>query len=58
MCERKPLKDEDLDAVFEKAAKIVIEKKKIKGIPVAGYDIETKRPYIEYPDGRRIYAET
>ena len=57
MSERKSLKDEELDEVFEKAAKLVIEKKRIKGIPIAGYDTVTKRPFIEYPDGRRVYAE-
>lgn len=57
MCERKAIKDEDLDEVFEKAAKLVIEKNIIKGIPVAGYDPVTKRPFIEYPDGRKKYAE-
>jgi DNA-damage-inducible protein J len=27
-----------------------------KGIPVARYDAEQKRPYFEYPGGRREYS--
>ena len=26
-----------------------------RGVPVALYDAEQKRPYLEYPDGRRVY---
>ena len=28
---------------------------KQKGLPVARYDTEKKRPYLEYPDGQREY---
>ena len=31
---------------------------KIKGLPVARYDAETKRAYLEYPDGRREYVRS
>lgn len=31
MCERKTLRDEDLDAIFAQAAKLVIAKKTTKG---------------------------
>lgn len=48
--------DEELDRRFKEAIRLEIEIKKIKGLPVAKYDIETKRPYLEYPDGRREYA--
>ena len=27
-----------------------------RGVPVALYDDQQKRPYLEYPDGRREYA--
>ncbi len=57
MCERKTITDDDLDEVFEKAAKLVIEKNKIKGIPIAGYDIEKKCPYVEHSDGRIVYEQ-
>lgn len=37
----------------------VIKKKtlsaKAKGLPIALYDSELKKPYFEYPDGRRDY---
>jgi addiction module RelB/DinJ family antitoxin len=26
-----------------------------RGVPVALYDVEKKKPYLEYPDGRREY---
>jgi len=29
---------------------------KIKGLPIAGYDDENKRAYLEYHDGRRVYV--
>lgn len=57
MCERKTLRDEDLDVVFAQAAKLVIAKKQLKGVPVSRYDIKTKRAYLEYADGSRIYAK-
>lgn len=58
MCERKTLTEDDLDVVFAEAAKLVIQKKKLKGVPISRYDLETKRAYLEYPDGRKVYAET
>ena len=33
------------------------EIRKIKGLPVARYDDETGRAYLEYPDGRREYLD-
>lgn len=50
------LTDEELTARFKEAVRIDNEIKKIKGFPVAKYDIERKVPYLEYPDGRREYA--
>ena len=43
--------------MFAKAADLVIQKKKLKGVPISRYDIKTKRAYLEYPDGRVVYAE-
>ncbi|MCM1113963.1 MAG: hypothetical protein NC397_00545 [Clostridium sp.] len=57
MCERKAIKEDELDIVFAKAADLVIQKKKLKGVPVSRYDIKTKRAYLEYPDGRIVYAK-
>lgn len=57
MCERKTIKEDELDDVFAKAAELVIEKKKLKGVPISRYDIKEKRAYLECPDGRIVYAE-
>jgi addiction module RelB/DinJ family antitoxin len=27
-----------------------------KGVPIARYDVELQRPYLEYPDGRKEYT--
>ena len=32
------------------------EIRKIKGLPTSGYDAESKRAYILYPDGRKEYV--
>ncbi|MCR5782301.1 MAG: hypothetical protein K6G90_06130 [Clostridia bacterium] len=57
MCERKHIDEDELEEVFSEAAKLVIEKKKLKGVPIARYDLDTKKAYLEYPDGSRVYAE-
>ncbi len=57
MCERKHINEDELEEIFSEAAKLLIKKKKLKGVPVARYDLETKRAYLEYPDGRKVYAE-
>jgi hypothetical protein len=48
--------DEELTERFKAAIRIDNEIKKVKGAPIAGYDTEKKLAYIEYPDGRREYA--
>lgn len=55
MCERKQVKDEDLDEIFAEGAKLILANLKLKGIPIAKYD--GKKAYFEYPDGRRDYGE-
>lgn len=52
MCENE---DDKLTLIFRKA--VIIEKirKLTKGLPVAMYDVESKRPYLLYPDGRKKY---
>lgn len=50
------ISDDELTERFK--ASIEIDRKicEIKGLPVAGYDDELDCPYIEYPDGRRVYV--
>lgn len=50
------LSDDELTKRFEEAVRIDNEIKKIKGHPIAKYDYEKKAPYLEYPDGRKVYA--
>ena len=50
------LSDEELTVRFRESIRIDNEVRKIKGLPIAGYDDETKRAYLEYPDGRREYV--
>lgn len=52
------ISDEELTERFKEAIRIDNEIKRIKGVPIAGYDTETKKAYLEYPDGRREYATT
>lgn len=49
--------DDELTERFKEAIRIDNEIKRIKGVPIAGYDTEKKVAYLEYPDGRREYAE-
>ena len=51
------ISDEKLTELFKEAIRIENEIKRAKGAPIAGYDRETKRAYLEYPDGRREYAD-
>ena len=48
--------DEELTERFKEAIRIENEIKKIKGTPIAGYDAEQKKAYLEYPDGSREYV--
>ena len=50
------LSDDELTERFKESIRIDNEIRRIKGLPVFGYDEENNRPYIEYPDGRREYA--
>lgn len=44
-----------LDELFVEGAKKTIARLKAKGIPVALYDLEKEKVYLEYPDGHREY---
>ena len=50
------ISDEELTKRFIEAVRLSEEEKRIMGTPVARYDKEKKKAYIEYPDGRREYA--
>lgn len=50
------ISDEELTVRFRESIRIDNEIRKIKGLPIAGYDDKTKRAYLEYPDGRREYV--
>ena len=47
--------EDDITAAFQAAVLRDIAGKKQNGIPAARYDGETKRAYLEYPDGTRTY---
>ncbi len=50
------LSDDELTYRFKESIRIDNEIRRIKGLPIAGYDDEKNKPYIEYPDGRREYV--
>ena len=41
----------------EEAVKAALHRAKVCKKPVARYDMDTKRAYIEYPNGERKYVE-
>jgi len=49
--------DDELTYRFREAVRIENEIKKIKGLPISKFDFDKKKPYLEYPDGRREYEE-
>ena len=51
------ISDDELTRLFKESIRIDDEIRRIKGLPVARYDAENKRAYLEYPDGRREYVE-
>ena len=63
MCEKNELdytcgiSDQELTERFKESIRIDNEIRRIKNLPFSGYDDEKKKPYIEYPDGRHVYAE-
>lgn len=48
--------DDELTERFRKGVELENEKKRVKKVPIAKYDKDKKKPYLEYPDGRREYA--
>ena len=51
------ISDDELTKRFEESIRIAEEIRSIKGLPQARYDRETRRAYLEYPDGRREYTD-
>lgn len=51
------ISDDKLTELFKESIRIDDEIRRIKGLPVARYDDETGRAYLEYPDGRIEYVE-
>lgn len=49
--------DAEMDARAVEAVRAAISKAIFCKKPVAKYDLETKRAYIEYPDGKRKYVD-
>ncbi len=47
--------DDDLTYRFKEAIRLDNEAKKIKGVPISGYDVQKKRAYLEYADGHKEY---
>ena len=47
--------DYSFEKLFAALVKEEIAAAKAKGLPVALYDVDLKKPYLEYPDGRREY---
>ena len=50
------ISDDELTRRFKASIRIDDEIRRIKGLPVARYDDESRRAYLEYPDGRREYV--
>ena len=50
------ISDEELTLRFKESIRLDEEERRIKGLPVARYDDESGRAYLEYPDGRREYV--
>ena len=50
--------DEELSFLFAEAVRIDNEQKKLKGVPLACYDADTSRAYLEYPNGEREYVSS
>ena len=49
------ISDEELTRLFKESIRIDNEIRRIKGLPIAGYDKEKGKAYLEYPSGRREY---
>ncbi len=50
------ISDDEFTERFKVAIRIDEEIRKIKGLPTSGFEAETNRAYILYPDGRKEYV--
>lgn len=50
------ISDDELTRRFCIAIELDNLAKKAKGVPIAGYDPESQRSFLEYPDGKRVYG--
>lgn len=57
LLQRKTDNTDELTVRFRNAVMLERVKKKLLGIPVARYDKEKRRVYLEYPDGRKVYED-
>ena len=48
--------DKDMDIRARTAVNAVINKAKVCKTPIAKYDNEAKKPYLEYSDGKKVYG--
>ena len=48
--------DDEITKVFQKSVEDAIQRKKDKGLPVCQFDMEKRKSYILYPDGKKVYA--
>ena len=51
--------DEDMAEVkaIQQGVRLQVKLNKLKGAPVARFDAKAKKPYLEYPDGRKDYGD-
>ena len=49
--------DKEMDARARTAVSAVINKAKVCKTPIAKYDNEAKKPYLEYSDGKKVYGD-
>ena len=47
----------EIEMAYQRAVTDEIDRNRSDGFPIALYDKEKKCPYLEYPDGRREYAD-
>ncbi|GHU27435.1 hypothetical protein FACS1894172_02780 [Spirochaetia bacterium] len=46
----------EMEVAFKQAVKLAIAHTQARSLPIARFDVNTKRPYWEYPDGRKEYT--
>ncbi|MDD6085880.1 MAG: hypothetical protein PUB76_07915 [Oscillospiraceae bacterium] len=50
------ISDEELTRRFKEAVRIENDIKRVKGVPIPGYNPQTKKAYLIYPNGRIEYV--